>query len=446
MSADRTSMIVRAGLSVAALSGAFALAAAPAQAADASATASASTGAPATPAPAPGRGRVGGLVQGVTDTLDGTIQTVSTATGGAVSLPTTGQLTSTVDGTLTVVGKAVGDLVAPVVSSGPQVSLQVPGLAKIDGGAVLGLVLANTGTEACTPIVGVSITGADGVTVSGGITKLLSLAPGSTGKFVLPWPAGLLSGDYNISTTASGCGTDQTVGLSISLAAQVGSGSGRSDTTSTGGGGGSTPTPTPAPATTTGTTNQGSGGSGSGASDPSGSSGDSTQFKGGGTPSAATTNNAVDGSDAAAADATAAAPRRRAEAAATFGPGVPRGLKGFSAAGSPAPAALLRRSAAPALGARGRVDQVRAREGSSGAGATIGAVVKAMPAVLERAAPILAVLGLVGAMFVLQEGAARRDPKLALAPLGPVDDLEFDEPTTFLSRVRGVKVPPAGSA
>ncbi len=77
------------------------------------------------------RGLIGGVTSVVTGTLDGALVSVSTATGGTATLPSTGQitgsLTDTVDGTLAVVTTTTDAVVAPASASAPQVSLAVPG-------------------------------------------------------------------------------------------------------------------------------------------------------------------------------------------------------------------------------------------------------------------------------------------------------------------------------
>ncbi len=93
--------------------------------------------------------------------------------------------------------------------------------------------------------------------------------------------------------------------------------------------------------------------------------------------------------------------------------------------------------------AAGRANASDAAKPRGGVGAAASAVVRALPSVLERAAPALAVLGLIGALFFFQEALAKRDPKLALAPVGPDDELEFQEPEQLLRRAA---VPPPARA
>ncbi len=85
--------------------------------------------------------------------------------------------------------------------------------------------------------------------------------------------------------------------------------------------------------------------------------------------------------------------------------------------------------------AAGRSGGAQATARSTDGSSPLSAAVRAVPAVIERALPALVVLGVVAALFLLQEEAARRDPKLGLAPIGPEVELTFDEPTTFLGRV-----------
>ena len=375
-----------------------------------------------------GRGLIGGAVSGVTSTLDGAITSVSTATGGAVSLPTTGQVTDSVTGTVAVVGSAAGDVVAPVVGNGPQVALAVPGLAEVGGLAVLGLVVGNAGTDPCTPLVTMAVTGADGVQVAGGVTQLGAVLPGSSTQYVLPWPTGLNTGTYDVSTSASACGDTQTVLLSVHVDAQI---------------------TTPEPSAGGGSGGTSGGGSGGGSAAPGGGTQPSAPGHGhADQPSAATDPSADTGTSLAHAASGAAGvaskpgttkptPQRATAGGKRHHPRAPSAGAASSPnpMGPPAPVTRFNGSSVPPVGVSGRVDGAPIGVHRSGARQTLGAVVRAIPSVLERAAPFLAALGLIGALFVLQEGLARRDSKLALAPLGPAEDLPFDEPSALLDRI-----------
>lgn len=404
-----------------------------------------------------GRGLIGGAVTKATSTLDGAIVSVAEVTGGAVSLPTTDEVTSTVQGTIEVVTGTVTETVAPVTDGVAQATLAVPGLAEVDGAAILNLVVGNAGDVACTPVLAVAIKGDGGVTVSAGETLLSSIAAGTKAQFALPWPSGLDSGTYDVQATASACGLPQTVELSVRLAAAASAGGTTSggDTSGGGGGGGSSGGGSSGGGPGSGSDNgSGAGGSTSGSGSTSGGGGSSGggaaadgKGSGGGAPgrvdqaSATPTGTpvAAGGRDPRSPSAERDAGRRQVARGAGGGRGAGRGSSAVF--GPAAPAALVGATGADRIaGVRG------IGERATGAGAnrlptTVGAAVRAIPAVLERAAPALIVLGLIGAMFVLQEALARRDPKLALAPVQGDGDLEFAETGVFLRRI-GAVVPP----
>lgn len=411
-----------------------------------------------------GRGLIGGAVTKVTSTLDGAVVAVEEVTGGAVSLPTTDEVTSTVSGTVEVVTGTVTETVAPVIDGVAQATLAVPGLAQVDGAAVLGLVVGNAGDVACTPLLAVVIKRDDGVTVSAGETQLPSIGAGSKAQFALPWPSGLSSGTYDVRATASACGSPQTVELSVRLdaAARVGGStpSGGGDTTgggsgggagggSAGGGtGGSSGAGSGSGGAGAGAGNGGNSGGGSGATGGASSSGSGQATGAGGSAPGrveqASATATPTGTPAASGDAGrpgAGDDRGRGQVQRGSRGALPAGRGPAALAGPPAPAALVAATGAERIvGVRGAGEQPT--EAAPGRlPTTLGAAVRAIPAVLERAAPALIVLGLIGAMFLLQEALARRDPKLALAPVHGDDDLDFAEPGALLRRMSAVLPP-----
>ncbi|MBO9534536.1 MAG: hypothetical protein J7513_16305 [Solirubrobacteraceae bacterium] len=401
--------------------------------------ASAQDATPGTPTTARA-GLLGSVTKPVTTTLDGALQSVSSATGGAVTLPSTTDLTSgvvdTVDGTVQVVASTVDQVTAPVTQalSGPQAAISLPGLAQLDGAAVLDLVVGNVGTDACAPVADLAITGKDGVRVAGGVTQLLSILPGASREYALPWPSGLDAGTYAVGASVSGCGSLQALSLSVTVggdeAQQSRSGSGGGGTGSTGGTGSG------------GSTGSSSSGSTSQSSDAGSSSGGGNRQ----TDSGSAVRNATSGGAGGPDSGTLVADHSVGNRAARTGgrARAPRPAAGGAlAAGPAAPAAMLAnpdRDSAKLARASGAVSSTVAGPPRNTIGETASAVARALPAVIERAAPALAVLGLIGALFLLQEGLAKRDPKLALAPIGPVEDLDFDEPEGLL---RHFAKPPA---
>ncbi|MEH3053765.1 MAG: hypothetical protein PGN13_07105 [Patulibacter minatonensis] len=399
---------------------------------------------PATTTTSAGRGLVGGLVGGVTSTVDSTLVAVSQSTNGAVTLPSVSTITDPLAGTISVVDGAVDQVVAPLPASGtgPRLSLSLPGLVDAAGSAAVALVIGNAGDTACSPLVTLAITGKDGVAVAGGVTQLGQLLPGATNDYALPWPAGLGGGTYAIKTSVTACGTPQSLSLDVKLAATTEAApDGRSAADAVpgdGGGQNAGAAPTAAEKTSSGGSN---GTSVTKGTNPGGSPVDAAVGAAGnggssftGSHAAATTGPTASGAspvdDAMAHDAPVDdAVRDRA---------IP-GQSRFSEAtdGPPAPRAILARSGAAVAGLTGTVNGASA-VGSSGSSrlgdGSIGAVVRAVPAVIERAAPAIAVLALIASLFLAQERFARRDPKLALAPVGPADDLEFDDAHSFLQR------------
>ncbi len=376
------------------------------------------------------RGLLGAVTSGVTNTLDGAVTAVSDLTGGAATLPTTDALTSTVSGTLEVVGDAAAQATAPVVDGAPQVSLAVPGLARVDGAAVLNVVVGNRGDAACTPLLTIAITGADGVAVTAGETRLAQLAPRSSEQFVVPWPSGLASGTYAVEASASACGAPQAIALSVRLdadadAEQPGGGSSGGGSSGSSGTGDSS---SPSSGASSGA------GAGAAAGSVAGSSASGQQPQGAATGAGETPSGsgAPAPSRPGVSAASGAEPRRVERAAGRFA-----GDTG-QMTGPPAPPELVRGTGADRIaGVRGGGVTATAAAPRAALPTSFEGAVQALPAVLERAAPALVVLGLIGSMFLLQEAVARRDPKLALAPVEADDDLDFAEPGALLRRLAG---------